>query len=67
MYVTYIRFFNALTLRKSAASHDNCAAAWAASLPAPALNFFALWPLFPLYGSEPLPRRAPGQGEKNAP
>lgn len=29
MYVTYIRFFNALTLHKSA-SHDNCAAGWAA-------------------------------------
>ena len=32
MYVTYIRFFNALTLRKSAASHDNCATVWAAKL-----------------------------------
>lgn len=31
MYVTYIRFFNALTLHKSA-SHDNCAAVWAARL-----------------------------------
>ncbi len=31
MYVTYIRFFNALTLHKSA-SHDNCATVWAARL-----------------------------------
>jgi hypothetical protein len=32
MYVTYIRFFNALTLHKSAARHNNCAAVWAARL-----------------------------------
>ena len=31
MYVTYIRFFNALTLHKSA-SHDNCATVWAARM-----------------------------------
>jgi len=44
MYMAYIRFFNALTLRKSAASHDNCAAvcaaAWAARLVAPCAKLF---------------------------
>ena len=32
MYVTYIRFFSALTLHKSAARHNNCAAVYAAML-----------------------------------
>ena len=32
MYVMYIRFFNALTLHKSAARRNNCVAVWAARL-----------------------------------